>query len=1221
MAKKAEKRPAVQLFEQVFSGQTQRRQLAGLKNYLQEGQSIFPLVERGAERLAKDFSISLDDAQRFLRRANALAIYLRRQYIEHTLRGAPAEPPPRARSGLMSFVDGPNYESLFSPRFDQLAPPESLEDCTREVAYLVELYRWINERIETAGDSEKIPLQSRRVDIKDVVVDARTVHQAISSVDVIVKVLEAFIGEHGEADLNLETALIEARYPNELPYYQPWVTINEIVRHRGLSVGHFAHWVQESYPEFLQPMPWGDDAGRALAHASRLGPYQRKLLTEPPVEDAERDAFYAANYGTLVRAGDKEEDKAWQQLDQVPLFGERTGLSARALEELLSLHDFAPTRSANVTVYPQAAQQDSTRAGSVYINGGEATAIRIQYDDASGRQKLSAAPVRQDRYDRMNRKVRLDRWLGQKSHEVDALLVAAFNAETAGGALSTRPLLISANVVHVLGMFQILHEGYGCSVADFVVFIDKLGIYGRGEAPAQFDEIFNNVRSAYPEPLLLDDGEFALLPAPGTTELTVNRICSALSIDPQTYYYLAQAIARAHQCTDHTLLRSADILSAFYRLVKLPRLLKMTPVEGVLMLQVLGGDKWVDGLAGVPQVKGAPADGDTTPDALSLMWTLVACRYWCQSRNLQPLWMLQQAADPRASAVASERELQLFEQVRNLLNAALLTHAGFLMAGAPGIVGGDWRNFLAPLTDPRGLVKSFAGSEAEYLALVRFELDKGVRDALDEQDPDVRQRIVEQMLPVVVQARDAQVSVVSQCLAVYLGLDAERALLILRWANSSVYPLLEQILAYDTPPAELPQPTRIDEIDPVFILLADVRRRSAVTQRLQLSVTLLDDYLRYGYQAWMGQANHHEFSVSTLYYLTVLTHAFELSEQPAEALLDYLRLVNELPEPEKLTGDALRLAQQSAEVRLATFLRWSLQEVRECVGRLEDPVKLVRNLRQLDLLMRVRELARHTDMDASTIFQIGDLAESTDSEPNRTAYKEAAEHALLSVAETDTARLAPSDELLRPLIKMTIAPDNTTVVAGSDQTITLTITLKDANDIALSGIAIHGEASLGTLDIAPTSVEGVTVATYTPGRVMGSERPLFRVSLLEPEEGRQIDVVDDALTRSFPGPLRSRIPSGVVPWGQMIELTAIQLDIYSNLGKGQLVRWSVKAHNDGPGQAVIWPEQSLTDQQGLTRAFVSSPTGGRFVCSVRSEGSDETAHFEPITFAPPPAAE
>ena len=1204
--KKASKRPALELFEQVFGKQHSFKKFSGLRTWLADGKSIFPLVEKGPRGLARDFGISLEEAQRFLHRANALAIYLRREFIEQSLIGQPKSASEHQVVG--GFNTGPSYELLFPTPFDDFAPIGALEDSTGIVAYLVELWQWIRDHIEglviADPDVETLPIHSRRVDINELSIDHNAIHKTISAVEIIVKVLEAFIASNDDVP-DLEEAMIQRRYPYGLPYYQHWVTLNAVAGHHGLSVGHFARWVDADYPNFLQPGARDDDSGRALAHASRLGPFQRSLLIAPPVNsDDEKVDFYVKNYGT--------DELNWQDLNRVAIFGSKTKLDADGVEAFLSIRRYAPVRSPNVKVYRPPAEQESERSGSVYLNGGTAPAISVDYESLSFLHKLSESPTNPARYDRMNRKRRLDLWLDLLPEQMDALLVAAFKAE------GVDDFRITDNSVHAIGLFQTLREGYGCTAPDFAVFIDKLSIYGRGEALSQFDQVFNNSQSDYREPLLLDNGPFPLLLAPDVIDLTISHICSALDIDLQTYQYLALAIASAHKRTD-TLLRSHEILSAFFRLVKLPRLLNMTPVEGLLMLTVLGGEAWVAGLAGIPAIKPIPVPDDDVPDVLDLIQALVACRYWCQTRNLPVLWVLQQVADLQVSSVASELELRLFEQVRNLLEATLLTHASFLRAGVPPLIGRDWRDLMAQLTDPRGLVKSVDGTEAEYLLFAREELDKAVKDGLDEDDANVRKPIVELMLTVVLKARDAQVSVVRECLAVYTGLDVERALRVLRWAKSTPYELLTRIFDHLGEDMMLSGRARDVPLDPLFMLLADVRRRSAVVIELDMSIEELKDLLDYGLNAWWAQDDPYAFNVATLYYLTVLNHAFEISKRPHTELLEYLRQVNELGDPEKLSKDALLLAQQASEVWLARFFDWSEQEAHECIARIDPEHKLLKTLKQLDLLIRVRELARHTNMDAQTIFLLGALPETVVKEK----YKDAAERALLSLSEA-APPIRPSDELRRPLVTMKITPNNTDVIAGSPGTIVFTITLKNARGEALSGVSIHGQASLGTLEVGKTDPFGVATATFSPGKIMGAERVLFWVALIAPQEAPLIELTDDSLKLDFPPPFISPVPVTVVPPGQAVELSAKLMDRYGNLGKNRFVRWTATATDEDPSlhvEAVIRPAQGFTTQEGIARAVVYSLTGGTFECDVYSESSEVKFIFDPIKFAPPVAPE
>ncbi|BBP72542.1 hypothetical protein PHLH6_45460 [Pseudomonas sp. Seg1] len=1211
------RRPALQLFAQLF-GEGQHVQDTGLKNlqsYLEQEGSIFPLVEKGVQGLIRELELRPDDAKRFLRRANSMATYVRRQFIEQTLTGdktAAARP----SSGLLSMVEGPDYHNLIGTDFAALCPVDALESILSPVAYLIELLRWIRDRIESIpGREKKYELHERRMDLLPLQVDFNAVYQSISSVDIIIAVLEAFITRNLQ-ETSIEDGLIEARYPNGLPYYQHWVTIDGVVQLHGLSVGDFEHKVDLAYPYFLQANARGANTGRGFAKASRLGPYQRQLLTEERVDYEEgREGFYARNFGT------DDANNKYGNLNQVAFFGERTKLGSTQIEALLSIRDFAPVRSPNVQTYPgnipeEPDARESERSGSVYINNNTAPALGI-YDDGQDRHRLTANPDTVsgfNHYDRMNRMVRLANWTGLPYDQVDALLVAAIRAVERGNAPPDgSEMIISDGVVHAFGLFQTLNERYGCTAADFAVFIGELSLYGRGEALSQFDQIFNG-QNGYLQPLVLDNGPFPLLPAPGQVDLTISQLCSGLAIDLQTYFYLATTVARAHGLTD-TLRRSPAIISSFYRLVRLPRLLSITPVEGVLMLSVLGGDAWVNGLAGIPLIHTVPG---SAPDVLELIEAMRSGEQWSTQNNPSILWTLQHVVAAQPALEPSEQDLQFFEQIRNLLPTALLSNSTFLMAGVPPAGAADWLDFLAtgadglgPIVDADGLLLPFDGTAEHYSAVVREKVTWAVEAGLGAIDVPLRQSIIETMSGVVLQVRDAQASLVKETLAVYAGIAVELAIPVLSWADATVHYLLQEVLEHYDVSAEASRRPASRNASPLLDLLAEVRRRSEVVVTLDLSATLLLDYLEYGHLAWFDQADKHELSVRTLYYLTTLTRAFDLSEQPAQKLLDYLRQVNALP---TVTGDARRLAQQAAAIKLADFFGWSVQEVRECVSRIDTTdLKILKNLSQLDLLMRVRVLSAETGMDALTIFLVGSLPESGD----KRAYADAAELVLLGEQRSRASMVhVPGD--LKALVKTTctVEGSSTVVARKRGEKVTFKVTLIDAEGKPLSGVNVYWQAALGNIETGATEVNGTLLATFTPGAIMGTDTPVYWLDLFEPEYAPSIDIVAESSTLNFPPAELSPTPLGIVPKGQEVELYALLEDAYGNLGKNSLVEWEFESYEPGIfTSATIRPRQGFTDKQGLTRVFVSSETGGTFVFSVRTQsGESETVFVKPITF-------
>lgn len=1197
-------RPSLQMFEQVFPS-LRGAEYSTLKQYLEDGKSVFPLVEKGVPGLVADFGLTPTDAQRFLQRANALAIYVRRQFIEQRLYGADTEVA-KPSSGLLSIVEGPSFERLFDVGFNTLCPPDALESVASPVAYLVDLMKWI-DRIESVPDEDvkpKMPLNARRTDLARLPIDFNAVHQAVSAVDIILAKLETFIEDHtdGPDDFDVNEAMSTARYPNGLPYYQAWVTLDYVARQNALSVGDVTRAVDQAFPYFLQPEAWAADGGRAMLHASRLGPYQRELLTEDPFDSDDRERFYWLNFGTDARGLD------WQNISQVPFFCERTKLEALQLEALLSLRSFAPVRSANALPLDDA--PSGAQSGSVYLNAGNTPAVDINFDTEAFLRRLSVLPGKPAPYDRMNRKLRLDQWMGLPPEQVDGLLVAAINAQVRSQT-PEHEWWISDHTVQALGLFQELRERYDCTAEDFSVFVDALSIFGRGDMPSQFDRVFNT-QTTFQEPLKLDGEAFPVFPVASAEELTIKQLCSGLGIDLKTYSYLALTIAQAHGRGD-TLLRNLAIISSFYRLVKLPRMLGMTPIEGLVLLTTLGGETWLKALAGVPQIRQRnPLPVESQPDVLNIIHAMESCVSWCRERELPVLWMVQQVSPIVASATVSANEQQLFEKLRSLLSATLFSDNALLMVGVPPLAGGAvWLDLLTSLVDSNGLViTQWPQDELDYPVFARERLDTAVREGLGEDEAALRAPVVEKMLAVLLQIRAGQVSVVKESLAVYAGVTSELAIPVLTWANGTVYSVLNQALerADDTANGRW----WAGENDDRFLaLLADVRRRSAVVLKLDLSVELLEDYLAYGYLDWFDGLDKHAFSLRILYYLTVLTRAFGLSEQSSTQLLDYLREVNALPE--SLTGDALELVRETAAIRLAAFFHWSVQEVRECASRI-NAQHVIRNLKELDLMLRVRVLATRTHMDAETLFLMGALPATLDT----AVYRTAAEHAVLSLYESRVPLIPDGDEALKQSTQVTIAVDRFELVANkAGEKATFTVTVKNTSGRALSGISVNGYTTLGSIqESVATGVNGVATFELSAGGVMGEAIVHFRLPLHERQQApRSVIIGADKTTLFFPSPLKSPVPTDVVLFGESIELSAVMQDNNKNLGIGMPVRWSSTPDLD------IRPSEGLTSAQesakGLTKVDISSSTGGTFVISVTSVDSGISADFDAITFAGP----
>ena len=130
---------------------------------------------------------------------------------------------------------------------------------------------------------------------------------------------------------------------------------------------------------------------------------------------------------------------------------------------------------------------------------------------------------------------------------------------------------------------------------------------------------------------------------------------------------------------------------------------------------------------------------------------------------------------------------------------------------------------------------------------------------------------------------------------------------------------------------------------------------------------------------------------------------------------------------------------------------------------------------------------------------------------------------------------------------------------------------------------------------------------------MGQETPLFWLDLIDAQQAPTINIADDPETLFFPGPLTSQVPLEPVPAGQEVALYATLRDNYRNPGRNRLVRWFAEPASGSSGTAVIRPEQNYADAEGVTRVYVSSPSGGTFIFSVRCEANNRQIDFDPVT--------
>ncbi|MDR0280119.1 MAG: Ig-like domain-containing protein [Paucimonas sp.] len=1185
--------------------------------------SAFEIARGGVEALLTRVPGLDGEAARSLhQRATALAVLAARHYREQRLvsSGAPSSAP--WRTGLRALVDGPTFENQFSPNWGDNCLPGAIEATTSPAAYLTALFQWATTVIEPQANTEEdtpVFLAARRPDLASLVLDNQSLERVEPTIGIVNEILESaarkHLDDHNQTTLTVDDALLEARYPMRLPFERYMSQINAILRRKDYSLGDLVRQLDPDFPYFCRGGLHSLRSDEALQLDMAIGPEQRALLLEAAYfpRGARRTSARSVQVRVNPRSGLRESLHALQSgfyqrhygvenadaLLPLSAFCLRTGLNQDGVESLLSIERHAPVASPNV---PGLAAPTPARFGSVYINAGEEPTLGIVSDGAD--HKLSDAVA--DHFDRVQRMVRLAQWLDLPFGEVDALVDAALQAEH-GEAGHGRE--ISENTLRALGLFQRLRRDYKVRAEDFAALLHGVGLYARGDALTQFDRVFNDP-ALFSEPLVLDDSPFTIVPANDAEYHKIHHLCGALGLSFETYLYLARYIAQAGAPqpggadTGERLYWSPAVVSAFYRLARLPAWLGLSSVEVLALLQLMGerGHQYVARLVTTTLT---PYQHTELADTLGVVQALADTVQWLRENDLEVAWLYQHLMPLAPVAAASDRELDLLREIGGRMAPAILTESSFRDAGLPMIAGVDlprpidWLKQLDPFVSPQGLIldhQQDPDNEAYELAL-HTHLERVVSDLELPDGPHVLVRVFQ----LVMEARSAQRSLVWESLANLFGGSAELSQELLGWAGGTSVQLLQEVLRLFDGSDLLPIPVG----DEVLTLLARLTQRMGIVEQLGLSPLAL----RYWWQhhAWFedvpaeGVASK-DITFAHLHVLVQYRHLLEFTRQAEQGLLDYLKLVNSLP-PD-LSDDDLRLIREDAAGKIAQFTGFGIRDILETA--LEITVNgLICTVRQLDHLVRVRLACQTLQLGSSAAITLGRLRGNS----SREEYRAAAEGALSSLtALLDQQVTADRGELGQSETSW-IVVDTQRLVARTDEKARCLLTIKNFLGEPLANITVTWETSLsrlGSPSSDTTDANGQVGIDLEAGEDMGTAQVIARFGL-----GRQIlaplVVIDcDLVSLSISDPLHE--PEEALAGNlQVIEYRLQVKDRHENPGRDQVVQWSTDLGN-------FERPQTRTDADGFATARLRSLSSGvATVAAVLPVNGEEQA-FDPVTF-------
>ncbi|MDE1475558.1 Tc toxin subunit A [Xenorhabdus bovienii] len=1060
------------------------------------------------------------------------------------------------KTGVRSLVSGPSYSDQFLPDLINSSQPGSIEDPTSGVGFLYEQYQ-ITKKLEAqAKDAPvNIPLASRRSDISETIIDNDAYSKEVPVLKLNNQVLKAtiqkYINETKPVGTTVDDVLAETYYPFGLPYERYQHQINYVLdkkrethtdkslTEKNGSLGDMIRTCDIAYPWFKQPGLHSDQTNDAQMLDTFMGPAQAELLLEKPFFPASQKAVlneYIASPRTALisKTSDRQKDfykkcygvETSADLVNTKDFCIKVGISHAELESLLSIEKFMPVRSDYVSDNV-AVPASPTAFGSVFINAGKIDFITIETvssgtgDDKSTHHILTH--VTDDSFDRMQRILRLSRWLNLSFEEVDQLLMALLRAENPTEQ-NIALLWPTHNTLRGLGLFQRFRKKYDLSAAKFAAIIDTVSVYTRGGNTSQLDTLFR-LKNQFDKQYIIDNSEFYIVGRSESEQKKIALLCAALGIDNDTFIFIGRLIAKtlnssntqADDFIPEKLTWSIAVISAFYRVVTFSRSVGVEPVTALALLSIIndGGQQFLTKLCRV-EVSGNQYSSVT--DTFNIMDNLADAIEWCQSNQIDIPWLYHVLLPVSKMPVATDRELNLVKEMNAKVNPTLITEKSFSDGGVlPPESSNDgtktWMQILSDFIDDgsseenipgmSGLVKDLGYTDPlSYQSMLATELAKKVSEEDKTRDPD----IIYKLSTIIMSAKANQEALVWETFSNTFSLDADQAREVLFWSDGNFYQVLKHVIRIaSSSEARI----SIVEGDAFLSLVNRISKRAEICQVFNLSAGFLQSFLNYPQRYLFKQyelsnpnafrAQDHvvkELDFITLYSLACYATTLKALGREETLILNYLQLASVIPDLNELSESELQLYREDCALKVSEFTGFAVKEIIDLFDSLyQMNGTIVTTMEQLAFMIRLREAKVSIKAGVRELIALAHLTIFSD----KMSYREAAEAALSSLGTTGNkstaisqlGELGQTDTSFITVDKETlIAIDKNKYPDTPEQVAVFTAKLLDPYGNPRAGIQIRWQTTLGTLRTVTTKTDknGVSQASLSGGSLMGEAK-------------------------------------------------------------------------------------------------------------------------------------
>ncbi|RMT37253.1 Tc toxin subunit A [Pseudomonas syringae] len=921
--------------------------------------SVFDIVRRSKSAFVHELSrISDADAALAYENARCYATQIVRLYRNQLLSSGRPQPVTR-RTGVRSLVDiGPSFPNLFKENWDLFCKVGAIEAKDSPVAYLTSLYRFALEQLEgSVAEDSRIKLHDRRPDLKGLLIDQQSTFTPVPTLHIVNQVLgnaiKAYVDTVPEdKDKSIYQLVAEKQHPFQFPYNFHFQQISLGLAGKKPMLGELNYCVSLELPTTSR---YGSDYGK-VQHSSAIaqvlmsgaGPEQQAIVIEPALSslaNADTSADLTRQFFKTKYNVDYVDD-ASNPLNNLNVFLEKTGLDSDGVEALLAIGNHTAYASPNIRAAGNTADEDSpldasltaikARFGAGYVNGPTNQPAMALNKDAYGTERLVNTSV--DRFDRLQRMIRLQRWTGIPFTALDTLVMAVIRSE---GAVNLQ-MVLTVNTLRALGTYRYLNKRYGLAPDEFAAFVHLMpGEANDGRLP-MFDRVFNNP-ALFDTPLVLDGSILDLDQDSSQHVKTRAQLSRALQLS-STHEGLRQLAVDVRELignapTDFRL--NLSMISSLYRQARIASMFGLTAAECRALIDLLGT------LSFRKKVVSGQLD-DTEPDVLDILMQLDWAVTWLKASDRDIAALRRQLGwDITETIVTQELTVQL-EQLTNDARQAVLKRDQLASLDLPSKDDQnntiDWWTILHYyLIDGLGLVTTQPLHEEPAVSIRRTLHERLSSIAIAE---PLASEVEARLETFVLNGYRSQHRLVEGLLLTLTGLPPDRCEPVIRWAGSDAGKFLGALLWDD------------GAIQKVSTLI----RYSEVSQQLGLSARALRTFLIS--PRWL----HADFgfllplSMNSLYLLDRYRNWRDNCGYPEETLLDYFKQAN----------DTHRDNTQCA-ARLASLTGWTSSEVLAANALLTGSDRIASSMHEVDWLSRMHSASDVTGLSARQLLSATDL--------------------------------------------------------------------------------------------------------------------------------------------------------------------------------------------------------------------------------------------------------